>query len=85
MTGKQALYAHKNPPTRRGTKNEVEDLSPVCPFGRASAACCRTRCAIWDEDYSACSMSSLSLYNIIRDAMTDAAVDVMRAYKGGTE
>ena len=52
----------------------------LCPFGRASQGCTRERCALWDDDYKACSMSSRSLYNILRDAVTDAAVDVVKAY-----
>lgn len=55
----------------------------LCPFGRASRACCGSLCALWDEDYCACAMSPLSLYNQIRDAVTDAAVDVVRAYREG--
>ena len=55
----------------------------LCPFGRASRACCGSLCALWDDDYCACAMSPQSLYNQIRDAVTDAAVDVARAYREG--
>ena len=34
-----------------------------------------------DEDYRVCAWSPISLYNQLRDAVTDAMVDVMRAYK----
>ena len=52
---------------------------PVCPVSRRT--CLGEACMWWDEDYHSCAMSPVSTYNQMRDAMTDAAVDVMRAYK----
>ena len=42
--------------------------------------CLDKGCLFWDEDYGVCAMSPLSLYNQIRDAVTDAAVEVLKAY-----
>ena len=68
------LYDHKRP-----KKNpEVAEEGPLCPMTRKT--CLGEACLFWDEDYNVCSMNPASLYNQIRDAVTDAAVEVMKAY-----
>ena len=54
------------------------EVEPQCPMTRKT--CMAQRCLFWDEDYQVCAMSPLSLYNQIRDAVTDAAVEIMKAY-----
>lgn len=66
-------------------KSEEQEISIItmCPLTRMS--CLGESCVRWDEDYHVCSMSPLSLYNQIRDAVTDAAVDIIKNYKNGSE
>ena len=42
--------------------------------------CLRKTCACWDEHFGVCAMSAVSLYNQVRDAVTDAAVELIKAY-----
>ena len=67
------LYDHKNP-----TKEPEE--GPLCPMTRKR--CLVTRCVIWDEERDACALHPANLYRKMREAMTDAAVDVARCYGG---
>ena len=68
------LYAHKKPPK----KAAVAEEGPLCPMTRKT--CLGDACLCWDETYKVCSMHPASLYNQIRDAVTDAAVEVIKAY-----
>lgn len=77
IAGKNHLYAHKNPP-RPAPAADAEKSGPLCPMTRKK--CLDKGCLFWDEDYGVCAMSPLSLYNQIRDAVTDAAVEVLKAY-----
>lgn len=56
-----------------------EIRGPVCPLSRQK--CLTRKCALWDEDWDGCTMGALSLYNQIRDAATDAMVDIMTHYR----
>ena len=65
--------------TTRRTDLDVNQIDePLCPLTRRS--CLLNTCKWWDEDYHVCGMSPISLYNQVRDAVTDVAVDVMHAY-----
>ena len=52
---------------------------PICPISRQP--CLGERCAWWCEDWKACAVGALGVYNLFRDALADAAVDVIDAYK----
>lgn len=71
---KTDLYDHKNPP--RAEKEPENGM--LCPMSRKE--CLTERCMLWDEDYHVCAMSPVSLYNQVRDALTDAVVELKRAY-----
>ena len=57
---------------------DSEEVAPLCPMTRKS--CLLRGCMLWDGDYDTCSMSPLSLYHQTRNAVTDAAVEIMKAY-----
>ena len=67
----------KNPP-RATLAVDSAEVEPLCPMTRQT--CMARRCPLWDEDYHVCAMSPASLYNQIRDALTDAVVEIKRAY-----
>lgn len=64
--------------TRKTDKTPIAG-EPLCPLTRRE--CLGDTCLWWDEAYHACTMCPVSVYNQLRDAVTDAMVDVMRAYK----
>ena len=74
---KSDLYEHKEPP-RATLAVDSAEVEPLCPMSRQG--CMGKNCLFWDEDYDLCAMSPLSFYNQIRDAVTDAAVELIRAY-----
>ena len=76
IAGRNNLYAHKSPP--KPAPADAEESGPLCPMTRKK--CMGKGCLFWDEDYDVCAMSPLSLYNQIRDAVTDATVEVLKAY-----
>ena len=76
-TKRTELYDHKNPP-RATLAVDSAEVEPLCPMTRKT--CMARRCPLWDEDYHVCAMSPVSLYNQIRDALTDAVVEIKRAY-----
>ena len=39
-------------------------------------------CACWNDDWGCCSVSAVGIYHQMREAATDAAVEVIGAYKG---
>lgn len=51
----------------------------LCPVSRQE--CMRYDCAIFNDETDLCAMDPAGLYMMIREAMTDAAVEVIRAYK----
>ena len=51
---------------------------PICPMNLQPCMC--SRCAIYSDDWQRCGLGPAALYNAVRDAVTDAAVDVRRAY-----
>lgn len=55
----------------------------LCPMSRQE--CLRHDCALFNDESSLCGMDPAGLYTMMREAMTDAAVDVIRAYKEGRE
>ena len=59
-------------------KPEQPDAQTLCPMTRKT--CLGRRCVHFDEDYDVCGMSPLSFYNQIRDAVTDAAVEIINVY-----
>lgn len=54
-------------------KRETRSLCPLAGF----AECRGEWCALWDDDWMLCSLSSGSRYSSIRTAVCDAAVEVM--------
>lgn len=62
------------------SKPEQSDTRTLCPMTRK--VCLGRECVRFDKDYDICGMSPLSLYNQIRDAVTDAAVEICKAYVG---
>ena len=57
-------------------KREVRGLCPLAGF----AQCRGERCALWDDDWTVCSLSSGSRYSGVRAAVCNAAVEVMGEY-----
>ena len=76
ITRKTNLYDHKNPP--RAEKEPETGM--LCPMSRKE--CLTERCMLWDDECRACGLDAINLYNKIREAVTDAAVDVVNAYGG---
>ena len=57
-------------------KQEKREARALCPL--AGFAECRGEwCALWDDDWTVCSLSSGSRYSGVRAAVCDAAVEVM--------
>lgn len=53
---------------------------PVCPFMRLSR-CLGARCELYNEDARGCALGPLSLQLLLRTALTDAAVEILREYR----
>lgn len=53
----------------------------LCPMSRQE--CLRHDCAIFNDETDLCGMDPAGLYTMMREAMTDAAVDLVNAYAGG--
>ena len=51
----------------------------LCPMSRQE--CLRHDCAIFDDETDLCAMDPAGMYTRIREAATDAAVEVIRAYR----
>lgn len=56
-------------------KHEARPLCPLAGF----AECRGERCALWDDDWALCSLSSGNRYSSIRTAVCDAAVEMIAA------
>lgn len=56
---------------------DVSRIGP-CPF-RAEGICTGDDCALWNDDVSACRLSPNSLQLLMKTAVADAAVEIMRA------
>lgn len=54
-------------------------MIPPCPFTREG--CTGACCACWNDDWGCCSVSAVGIYHQMREAATDAAVEVIGAYK----
>ena len=50
----------------------------LCPMSRQE--CLRHDCAIFNDENDLCAIDPAGLYTMMREAMTDAAVEVIRAY-----
>lgn len=61
------------------TIKRIETKIPACPFTREG--CMGICCACWNDDWSCCSVSAVGIYHQMREAATDAAVEVIGAYK----
>ena len=59
-------------------KQEKREARPLCPLA-GFAECRGERCALWDDDWTLCSLSSGSQYSGIHAAVCDAAVEVMKS------
>ena len=63
-------------------QNTIKRTRPLlCPMTRLE--CMKDDCALYDEERRLCGLDALSLYSSIREAATDAAVEVIRAYREG--
>lgn len=58
---------------------------PVCPLAGFGLSCIEERCALWDDHWALCSLSSGSRYSGIRAAVCDAAVEIVKHYGGRFE
>lgn len=76
-TKKTDLYDRRTP---LRSPEEPED-GPLCPMTRKR--CLTVRCVIWDEERDQCALHPANLYVKMREAMTDAAVDLTGAYREG--
>lgn len=61
-------------------KQEKHEVRPLCPLA-GFAECRGERCALWDDDWTLCSLNSGSRYSSIRAAVCDAAVEVIGEYR----
>ena len=61
------------------TIKKIETKIPACPFTREG--CTGACCACWNDDWGCCSVSAVGIYHQMREAATDAAVEVIGAYK----
>ena len=52
----------------------------ACPLGRGRE-CLGIRCALWSDDWKACSLSCDAIHNAVRTAITDAAVEIIKCYR----
>lgn len=66
--------------TKRQKPAKQPQMAPgsICPLSRKK--CLTKYCKLWDDDWGACALGSMSLYNQIRDAATDALVDIIAHY-----
>ena len=71
------LYDHKEAP-RATLAVDSAEVEPLCPMTRQG--CMAKACLFWDETYNVCGMTPVSRYNQTRNAVTDAAVELFRAY-----
>lgn len=62
-------------------KRKAEPRAPLCPLA-GFRECRRRQCALWDDDWTLCSLNYGSLYSSIRVAVCDAAVEVIGEYRG---
>lgn len=61
------------------TIKRIETKIPACPFTREG--CMGACCVCWNDDWGCCSVSAVGIYHQMREAATDAAVEVIGAYK----
>ena len=52
---------------------------PICPM--CLQPCLDRRCALWDDERDCCALAAANIYNKVREAVTDAAVDIARTYR----
>ena len=71
---------HVEPPRVKVPETPEDDGRMLCPMSRKP--CLRERCIVWDDHWRNCTLNPTGLYNQMRDAMTDAIVDIARAYMG---
>lgn len=60
-----------------GRATEI-DIQGPCPF-RAEGMCTGDDCVMWNDDVNACGLSPNSLQLLMKTAVADAAVEIMRA------
>ena len=70
----RSIYYHTCAPERKMSDNR-EDC-PLC----SDRGCSREKCRLWNDDWNDCVFSAVSLSEIVRTAITDATVEIMRAY-----
>ena len=61
------------------TIKKIETKIPACSFTREG--CTGACCACWNDDWGCCFVSAVGIYHQMREAATDAAVEVIGAYK----
>ena len=69
---------HGTPPRPKPPETPEEDGRMLCPMSRKP--CLMAQCMVWDEHFGTCAMGAVSMYNQVRDAMTDAMVDMQKSY-----
>ena len=65
--------------TQPKNERKVDRLPPLCPLA-GFRECRQGRCALWDDDWTLCSLNYGSLYSSARAAATDAAVEIIKHY-----
>ena len=62
------------------TINKTEHAhGPLCPL--TQKPCLDAQCELWDDEWDMCALRPENLYFKIREAVTDAAVEIIRAYR----
>ena len=56
---------------------------PLCPM--TQKPCLGAQCELWDDERDLCALRPENLYFKIREAVTDAAVDVLTHYRKRSE
>ena len=59
------------------TTRRIEEAPGPYPF-RTEGQCSRKGCALWNDDLDTCGLSAVSLHLLVKTAITDAAVEIMR-------
>lgn len=60
-------------------ERKAEPRAPLCPLA-GFRECRRDQCALWDDDWTLCSLNYGSLYSSVRAAASDAAVEIIKHY-----
>ena len=79
-TDRSRHYEHNGvtPPKSKKPATPEDDGRMLCPMSRKP--CLHNRCMIWDSECDTCTLNPANLYCKIREAATDAVVEIITAY-----